>query len=150
MKLQQNAKEIVLMSIDGMGLVIGEVRFNRQTETAVFALEKAAFFDLYFPCIVGIDQKGTLMLQPHLASHLSIGSLRIQRSRVAFFVMSNDLHPMVLEQFSAMIASITKQTKPQEQTAPQLNDTPAKKTSRKKNDSRIIDLQDIFDKKGRD
>lgn len=150
MKLQQNAKEVVLMSIDGMGLVVGEVRFNRQTETAVFALEKAAFFDLYFPCIVGIEQKGGLMLQPHLAAHLSIGSLRIQRSRVSFFVMSHDLHPMLIDQFNSLIASMTKQAAPPEDVASQPGNTQPKKTPRKKGESRVIDLQDIFDKKGRD
>ena len=57
MKLRQNAKELVLIEADGLGLILGEVRYNRQTETVLFALEKAAFFDLYFPCTVLYDQE---------------------------------------------------------------------------------------------
>ncbi|MDD3553268.1 MAG: hypothetical protein PHC35_01940 [Deltaproteobacteria bacterium] len=106
MKLSQNAKEMVLLNIDGLGLIVGEIRFNRQTETIGFVLEKAAFFDLYFPCMVMVE-KNNLMLQPHILASLSTSSIRVQRSRVSCFVMESELNPALIYQYNAIIASIT-------------------------------------------
>jgi len=106
MKLSQNAKELVLLNIDGLGLIVGEILFNQQTETIGFVLEKAAFFDLYFPCTVVVE-KNALMLQPHILASLSTSSIRIQRSRVSCFVRESDINPGLVYQYNAIIASIT-------------------------------------------
>lgn len=106
MKLSQNAKEIVLLNIDGLGLIVGEIRFNRQTETIGFVLEKAAFFDLYFPCMVMIE-KNNLMLQPHILASLSTSAIRVQRSRVSCFVMESEINPALVYQYNAILASLT-------------------------------------------
>lgn len=106
MKLSQNAKEIVLLNIDGLGLIVGELRFNRQTETIGFVLEKAAFFDLYFPCMVMIE-KNNLMLQPHILASLSTSSIRVQRSRVSCFITESEINPALVYQYNAILASLT-------------------------------------------
>lgn len=133
MKLSQNAKELVLLSIDGLGLIVGEIRFNRQTETINFVLEKAAFFDLYFPCMV-IIEKNNLMLQPHILASLSTSSIRVQRSRVSCFVSGADINPMIAYQYNAIIASITGEPP----TTPSGPQSPTKKSPK----DNVIQLKD--------
>jgi hypothetical protein len=87
MKLRQNARELVLLELSGAGLLLGEIRYNKQTETVLFALEKSAFFDLYFPCTVSFDQNRGVVLHPHVINAMTTSSIRVQRSRVAFFVL---------------------------------------------------------------
>ena len=103
MKLRQNAKELVLLEIDGLGLILGEIRYNKQTETAIFALEKGAFFDLYLPCAVVFDpQKGPLV-RPHVLNAMTTGSIRVQRSKVSCFVLGNELAPSLVAQYRAVL-----------------------------------------------
>lgn len=133
MKLSQNAKEMVLLNIDGLGLVVGEIRFNRQTETIGFVLEKAAFFDLYFPCMVVIE-KNNLMLQPHILASLSTSSIRVQRSRVSCFVTEAEINPALVYQYNAIIASLTGGPAP----PPSAGKPPAKGTKK----SNVVSIQD--------
>ncbi len=99
MKLRQNARELVLLDLSGVGLILGEVRYNKQTETVVFALEKSAFFDLYFPCVVNFDPQRGPVVQPHVINAMTTSSIRIQRDRVNFFVLSQDIAPSVKAQY---------------------------------------------------
>jgi len=99
MKLRQNAKEMVLIELDGLGLILGEIKYNRQTETVLFALEKTAFFDLYFPCTVLYDQNRGPVVHPHVLTAITISSIRIQRSRISFFVLEPDINPKLIQQY---------------------------------------------------
>lgn len=109
MKLRQNAKELVLVEVSGLGFILGEIRYNRQTETVLFALEKAAFFDLYFPCAVIYDQKTGPSVRPHVLTTMTTSSIRVQRSRVSCFVLESDLHPSLARQYSDLLDSIMLQ-----------------------------------------
>ncbi len=112
MKLRQNAKELVLLEVDSLGILVGEIRYNRQTETVLFALEKAAFFDIYFPCTVVYDQQKGPVVHPHLLSALTTSSIRIQRSRVSCFVLETDLNPAIVEQYYRLIENMLPKTQP--------------------------------------
>jgi hypothetical protein len=105
MKLRQNAKELVLIEVEGLGLILGEIKYNRQTETVLFALEKAAFFDLYFPCAVLYDQERGPVVHPHVLTAMTVSSIRIQRSRVSFFVLESDINPMLIQQYHGLLES---------------------------------------------
>jgi hypothetical protein len=106
MKLSQNAKEIVLIQIEGLGLIMGEIRYNHQTETVLFALEKAAFFDLYFPCTVLYDKELGPVVHPHVLVAMTVSSIRIQRSRVSFFVLASDINPKLIQQYHDLYDAI--------------------------------------------
>ena len=106
MKLHQNAKELVLIEVDGLGLIMGEIRYNRQTETVLFALEKAAFFDLYFPCSVLYDQQRGPVVHPHVLTAMTVSSIRIQRSRVSFFVLESDINPKLIQQYHHLLEAV--------------------------------------------
>ncbi len=106
MKLHQNAKELVLIEVDGLGLILGEIRYNRQTETVNFALEKAAFFDLYFPCTVLYDQKLGPVVHPHVLTAMTVSSIRIQRTRVSFFVLEPDINPKLIQQYHHLLEAV--------------------------------------------
>jgi len=106
MKLHQNAKELVLIEVDGLGLIMGEIRYNRQTETVLFALEKAAFFDLYFPCSVLYDQQRGPVIHPHVLTAMTVSSIRIQRSRVSFFVLESDINPKLIQQYHNLLEAV--------------------------------------------
>jgi len=106
MKLRQNAKELVLIEVDGLGLILGEIRYNRQTETVLFALEKAAFFDLYFPCTVLYDQNRGPVVHPHVLTAMTVSSIRIQRSRVSFFVLESDINPKLIQQYYSLLEAV--------------------------------------------
>ncbi len=109
MKLRQNAKELVLIEAAGLGFILGEIRYNRQTETVLFALEKAAFFDLYFPCAVIYDQKTGPAVRPHVLTAMTTSSIRVQRSRISCFILESDLHPALLKQYSDLLESVMLQ-----------------------------------------
>lgn len=106
MKLRQNARELVLLEIDGLGLILGEIRFNKQTETAIFALEKAAFFDLYLPCAVIYDPQKGPVVRPHVLSAMTTGSIRVQRSKVSCFVLGSELAPSLAAQYQAVLKGL--------------------------------------------
>lgn len=106
MKLKQNAKELVLLEIDGLGLILGEIRYNKQTETAIFALEKAAFFDLYLPCAVIYDPQKGPVVRPHVLSAMTTGSIRVQRSKVSCFVLGGELAPSLVAQYQAVLKGL--------------------------------------------
>jgi len=143
MKLRQNARELVLIELAGMGLFLGEIRYNKQTETALFALEKSAFFDLYFPCIVTFDQKRGPVVQPHAINVMTTSSIRIQRSRVSFFVMEQDIVPGLKAQYMDFLSQLTKRpASPPEPAAPLSPVSPVKGGS-----PRVVDLKSLKDKK---
>ncbi len=104
MKLKQNAQEIVLLSIEGLGLILGEIRYNRQTETAIFALEKAAFFDVYFPCTVIYDQQKGPLVHPHILAAMTVSSIRVQRQKVACYILEKDLNVITREKNNRITA----------------------------------------------
>jgi hypothetical protein len=104
-KLRQNARELVLMEVSGIGTVLGEIRYNAQTETALFAMEKSAFFDLYFPCAVSYDQKNGPVVNPHVFFLFTQSSIRVQRSHVTCFIQEIDLNPVLVEQYNALLAA---------------------------------------------
>ncbi len=106
MKLKQNARELVLIDIAGAGLLLGEVRYNKQTETVFFALEKSAFFDLYFPCTVNFDPQRGPVVHPHVINAMTTSSIRVQRERVNFFVLAQDIAPSVKAQYMDIIRQI--------------------------------------------
>jgi hypothetical protein len=143
MKLHQNAKELVLIEVDGLGLIMGEIRYNRQTETVLFALEKAAFFDLYFPCSVLYDQQRGPVVHPHVLTAMTVSSIRIQRSRVSFFVLESDINPKLIQQYHNLLeAVLLKQgVSPRKTTKDQGPDQP-KPTG----GSRVITLSDHKEK----
>lgn len=144
MKLHQNAKELVLIEVDGLGLIMGEIRYNRQTETVLFALEKAAFFDLYFPCSVLYDQKRGPVVHPHVLTAMTVSSIRIQRSRVSFFVLESDINPKLIQQYHNLLEAVLLKhgvTSPWKTTKDQGPDQP-KPTG----GSRVITLSDHKEK----
>ncbi|OPL13001.1 MAG: hypothetical protein AVO38_03370 [delta proteobacterium ML8_D] len=108
MKLRQNAKEMVLIELDGLGLILGEIKYNRQTETVLFALEKTAFFDLYFPCTVLYDQNRGPVVHPHVLTAITISSIRIQRSRISFFVLEPDINPKLIQQYHSLQEAVLR------------------------------------------
>ncbi len=112
MKLHQNAKEMVLVQVDGLGLLLGEIRYNRQTETVLFALEKAAFFDLYFPCAVIYDQQQGPVVRPHIMTTVTSSSIRIQRSKVSCFVLEADLNTSLVEQYNILFDTLISRQVP--------------------------------------
>lgn len=129
MKLRQNAKELVLIEASGLGFMLGEVRYNRQTETVLFALEKAAFFDLYFPCAVIYDQKTGPVVRPHIVTAMTTTSIRVQRNQISCFILEPDLHPALVKQYNTLLENIILQ---QEKISPakrQPDDDPDKPTS---------------------
>ncbi len=103
MKLRQNARELVLLELAGTGLLLGEIRYNKQTETVLFAMEKSAFFDLYFPCSVSFDQNRGILVHPHVINAMTTSSIRVQRSRVTYFVLERDLAPAIRSQYVALL-----------------------------------------------
>ncbi len=105
MKLRQNAKELVLLQIDGMGTIIGEIRYNKQTETAIFTLEKSAFFDLYFPCVLMYDQRQGTVVRPHILSVITASTIRIQRTKVSCFVLGDEISSEIVEQYYNILKS---------------------------------------------
>ncbi len=115
MKLRQNARELVLLELSGTGLLLGEVRYNKQTETVIFALEKSAFFDFYFPCSVSFDPQRGPVVHPHVINAMTTSSIRIQRDRVNFFVLSADISPALKAQYMDIlnqVANIHQQDQP--------------------------------------
>nr|HDM99677.1 hypothetical protein [Deltaproteobacteria bacterium] len=108
MKLRQNAKELVLVELYGLGLILGEIKYNRQTETVLFALEKTAFFDLYFPCTVLYDQDRGPVVHPHVLTAITTSSIRIQRSRISLFVLESDINPKLIEQYHSLQEAVLR------------------------------------------
>ena len=144
MKLHQNAKELALVEVDGLGFILGEIRYNRQTETVIFALEKAAFFDLYFPCAVLYDQQRGPIVHPHVLTALTTSSIRIQRSHVSCFILETDLNPRLIQQYRGLLdALLAKQAtlSPQKNPGHQGPERP-KPTG----GSRVINLRDHKEK----
>ncbi len=129
MKLRQNARELVLLELSGTGLLLGEVRYNRQTETVAFALEKSAFFDFYFPCSVSFDPQRGPVVHPHVINAMTTSSIRIQRDRVNFFVLSQDIAPSLKAQYLDIINQVIG-PQGQEPTAPSRQERPDKGVSR--------------------
>lgn len=105
MQLRHNAREIVLIEVGGLGFLLGEIRYNKQTETALFALEKAAFLDLYFPCAVVFDQVKGAVVRPHVLSVFTMSAVRIQRSHISCFIYGKDLNPGLVEQYRSLLAA---------------------------------------------
>jgi hypothetical protein len=103
MKLGLNAREIVLLEISGLGLIIGQIQYNRQTETAMFVLEKAQYFDILFPCAVLYDNQHGPIVRPHLLTILTTSTIRINRNNVSCFIMENDINEIVLKQYSELL-----------------------------------------------
>jgi len=141
MKLRQNARELVLLDISGVGILLGEVRYNKQTETVVFALEKSAFFDLYFPCVVNFDPQRGPVVQPHVVNAMTTSSIRIQRNRVNFFVLSQDIAPSLKAQYVDIMNQVMGfQNRPSEP-------EPQKQHSGLKSGPKIVDLITLKGKK---
>lgn len=105
MKLGLNAREIALFEISGLGIIIGQIQYNRQTETAMFVLEKAQYFDILFPCAVTYDNQRGPVVRPHLLTILTTSTIRINRNKVSCFIMENDLNPTVIKQYSDLLMS---------------------------------------------
>ena len=145
MKLRQNAKELVLIEAAGLGFILGEIRYNRQTETVLFALEKAAFFDLYFPCAVIYDQKTGPVVRPHVITAMTTSSIRVQRSRVSCFILETDLHPSLTKQYSKLLESIMLQQERFAPTKPDGEPDPDKPTS--PGGTRVVSIKDGKEKK---
>ncbi len=140
MKLRQNAKELVLLELSGTGLLLGEVRYNKQTETVYFALEKSAFFDFYFPCSVSFDPQRGPVVHPHVINAMTTSSIRIQRDRVNFFVLSQDIAPALKTQYMDILNQVTgfQKKEPQGQER-HLKDS--------KSVSRVVDIIKLKDRK---
>jgi hypothetical protein len=143
MKLSQNAKDMVLIELDGVGLLFGEVRYNRQTETASFALEKASFFDLYLPCTVVYDQQRGPLVHPHILSALTTSSLRIQRNRVSCFILEPDINPVLIEQYNSIKATLTPRSEPGQRGASAQGEGPPEK--KKMGKKRVINITSLKD-----
>jgi len=110
MKLGLNAREIVLFEIAGLGLIIGQIQYNRQTETALFVLEKAQYVDLLFPCAVTYDNQQGPVVRPHILTILTTSTIRINRNNVSCFIMENDLTPGVMKQYSELLMTNVPKT----------------------------------------
>ncbi len=148
MKLRQDARELVLVDVDGLGLMLGEIRYNRQTETAIFALEKAAFFDLYFPCTVLYDKEHRLIIQPHFFTVLSTSSIRIQRNHLSCFVLETDLNPVLIQQYHSLLNTLLIR---REAISPQRGpNRPGPERPRPGAGSRVISLRDHKEKSDND
>lgn len=141
MKLSQNARDLVLIEIDGLGLLLGEIRYNRQTETIAFILEKAAFFDLYFPCTVIYEKQHGPIVHPHILSTLTTSSLRIQRSRMSCFILGQDLNPVLIEQYNGIKMALAPRPEPGSQAGPPEGDGRADKT--KSDEKRVINIKNM-------
>ncbi len=147
MRLNQNARDLILIEIDGLGLLLGEVRYNRQTETATFILEKAAFFDFYLPCTVIYDQQRGPVVHPHILSTLTTSSLRIQRDRISCFILGQDLNPALIEQYNRIKTALAQRPEPEvREGLPEDNGNPDKTRPDKK---RIINIKKMKDLKDR-
>jgi hypothetical protein len=150
MKLRQNARELVLVEVSGLGILLGEIRYNKQTETVLFALEKASFFDLYFPCAVVYDQQKGAVVHPHIVNTMTTSSIRIQRSRVSFFVLEADLAPSLRAQYLELINSFIGLSKGSDKDAggrgPEKVDSPAQTRHR---GPTVVPLDKLKDSKGR-
>ncbi|HID96621.1 MAG TPA: hypothetical protein EYP57_00260 [Thermodesulfobacteriaceae bacterium] len=140
MKLHQNAKELVLIQVEGLGLILGEIRYNRQTETIIFALEKSGFFDLYFPCTLIFDQNSGPVVRPHILTAMTTSSIRIQRSRVSCFILETDINPQLVQQYHDILNALTLQESPSS-TKSSGEDEPSEKPERP-GKPRIINLHD--------
>ena len=147
MKLRQNARELVLIELSGVGLLLGEIRYNKQTETVLFALEKSAFFDLYFPCSVSFDQERGILVQPHVINAMTTSSIRVQRDRVAYFVLERDIAPALRSQYLVLINQLLGKTGPRGTgRRPSEDDSPPDDRPRG-GGSRLLDLKKLRDKK---
>ncbi len=146
MKLHQNAREMVLVQVDGLGLLLGEIRYNRQTETVLFALEKAAFFDLYFPCAVIYDQQQGPLVRPHIMTTVTSSSIRIQRSKVSCFVLETDLNTSLIEQYNMLLDTLmSRQVSPPRGQVTDSDDNPDK--PKPPGGPRVVPLRDHKEKK---
>ncbi|NPA95277.1 MAG: hypothetical protein GXO58_07615 [Thermodesulfobacteria bacterium] len=140
MKLRQNARELVLLDLSGTGLLLGEVRYNKQTETVAFALEKSAFFDFFFPCSVSFDPQRGPLVHPHVINAMTTSSIRIQRDKVNFFVLSPDIAPALKAQYLDIISQVMG---PQGQEPA----APARKGRSEKGVSRVVEIIKLKGKK---
>ncbi|RUM90872.1 MAG: hypothetical protein DSZ23_01845 [Thermodesulfatator sp.] len=146
MKLRQNARELVLIELSGSGLLLGEIRYNKQTETVLFTLEKSAFFDLYFPCTVSFDQNRGVTVHPHVVNAMTTSSIRVQRSRVSYFVLETDIVPALRSQYLGLINQIIGRAGGRTGgPSPGDDDTPP--DDRPKGGSRLLDLKKLRNKK---
>ncbi len=146
MQLRQNAREIVLIEVSGLGFILGEIRYNQQTETALFALEKAAFLDLYFPCTVVFDQVKGAVVRPHVLSVFTMSAVRIQRSHISCFIYGKDLNPGLAEQYRSLLAaSIPHGGLASPPEGPPEDDNPTK--PRPSGGKRVVSLSDHADKR---
>lgn len=144
MRLHQNAKELVLLEVSGIGFLLGEIRYNRQTETALFALEKAAFLDLYFPCAVLFDQAKGPVVHPHILSVFTTSAVRIQRSRVSCFVPESDLNPALAAQYHGLLDAMGGNKAPAAQRPPEDEGPKGSGSGGKK---RVVSLSDHAERK---
>lgn len=147
MKLRQNARELVLIEISGVGLLLGEIRYNKQTETVLFALEKSAFFDLYFPCSVSFDQNRGVLIHPHVINAMTTSSIRVQRSRVAYFVLERDIAPGLRSQYLALINQLVGKTGTGEKAPLRPEDDNSPDDRPRGGGSRLLDLKKLRDRK---
>ncbi|NDY42195.1 hypothetical protein G3N55_04955 [Dissulfurirhabdus thermomarina] len=145
MKLQQNAGDLVLICAEGLGTLVGEIRYNRQTETPAFALEKAAYFDLHFPCAVIYDPERGPVVHPHLLAALATSSIRVQRTRVTCFVLGDEINPAVAEQYRALRAAILSKGPPPSEGPEPPDDGPGGKGP----GPRIVDIHHLRGRPGK-
>ncbi|GEM_PF-761963 len=147
MKLRQNARELVLVELSGVGLLLGEIRYNKQTETVLFALEKSAFFDLYFPCSVSFDQQRGVMLQPHVVNAMTTSSIRVQRRRVAYFVLEHDIAPALRSQYLLLINQLLGKGLSGGKQSPPTDDDHSPDGGPRGGGSRLLSLKKLRDKR---
>lgn len=147
MKLKQNARELVLIEVSGAGLLLGEIRYNKQTETALFALEKSAFFDVFFPCSVVFDQNKGVLIHPHVVNAMTTSSIRVQRSRLAYFVLERDISPGLRSQYFALVNQLMGKTGSRETTCLRPEDDNSPDDHPRGGGSRLLDLKKLRDKK---
>ncbi len=147
MKLRQNARELVLLELPGEGLLLGEIRYNRQTETVLFALEKSAFFDLYFPCTVSFDQNRGVLLHPHVINAMSTSSIRVQRSRVNYFVLERDIASGLRSQYIALLNQLLGKSGLSGRGGPSPGDDSPPNDRPRGGGSRLLDLKKLREKK---
>jgi hypothetical protein len=147
MKLRQNARELVLIEVSGVGLLLGEIRYNKQTETVLFALEKSAFFDFYFPCAVSFDQNRGVLIHPHAINAMTTSSIRVQRSRLAYFVLERDIAPGLRSQYLAFINQLLGKTGTRETAFLRAEDDNSPDDRPRGGGSRLLDLKKLRDRK---
>ncbi len=140
MKLRQNARELVLLELSNTGLLLGEVRYNKQTETVAFALEKSAFFDFYFPCSVSFDPQRGPVVHPHIINTMTTSSIRIQRDRVNFFVLSADISPALKAQYMEILNQVAGIHQPEQPSQPARPRQP-------RSSSQVVDIIKLREKK---